>query len=205
MRRKSYKRQTIAGWFGKAEGEHDYRFPEALFTSEAWLVLTPSQRNILLDWIRAYFHASSWETKDITHEGFVYPWSACDVDVCESTFTAARQQICKVGFFESPVDLQDKVWHDGIRFIPSDRWRRYKAMPEERRAWRSRRGENGIKASCLPLIWQRLRPVRGRHTTKAATSSPRNWTEQQLAQNLSAAAVSGAQKPCWVLFRSSSW
>jgi len=133
-KRKTYRERSIPGFFGKAEKERAYTLPEALFTSDAWRVLSPAYRDVLLDMIMAYYRVSTFDRDDISKTGFTYTYSQCGVDVSDGTFQPAVKRFLGLGFFKDPPEIQGKRGKPK-RYVPSDKWRRHVASKEQRKQW----------------------------------------------------------------------
>lgn len=92
---------------------------------DAWRALKPLSRAVLLDMLHAYNAESGADNKDLSDIGFTYSFQECSVDCKDDTFYSARDQICRCGWFVTPMELQ----RDGtVRFVPGD-WRHFQAPP----------------------------------------------------------------------------
>ena len=118
MGRRGAKRQPL-GFFGSV-GSFTQLYNE-LKESQAYRVLTPTERLILIDMIRVYGKASAGDYETLS-EGIEYTWSVCLEIVAEATFHRARKRICDIGFFESPLDIQSLRPGAPTRFMPSRKW-----------------------------------------------------------------------------------
>lgn len=136
MPRKNY-RERPSGCFSAAKGEFTYPYPDALFDSDAYKILSHANKLILLDMVRQYLFASRWQTidlqeKDLAKKGFSYTWKTCRLPIAESTFREAIAEILRIGFFDAPKDIQVKG--DPVAYIPLLLWRSYKTTKAERKA-----------------------------------------------------------------------
>lgn len=99
--------------------------------SVAYRVLTPSQRLVLIDMLREYFGASSFDTDRIP-DGFTYTYGQCTVDITDKTFYSAIRRIRKVGFFDRPIEIQEHRPAAPNRYVPSAAWEKYRPSDIER-------------------------------------------------------------------------
>lgn len=120
------------GFFRTRPGERKVQFSYQVWNSPAFATLSFSARLVLIDWIRFYFEASSWESQDLTDIGFEYTFAVCHVEgLNENTFLLARKEIAAHGFFSAPPELQSGRVCSATIFIPSSEWKRYKLTAEE--------------------------------------------------------------------------
>ena len=94
--------------------------------SNAYRVLRPKQKLVLLDMIRVYRKASSGD-KVYPKGGFQYVWEVCEEDVSESAFYRIRQRLVAVGFFSCPAEIQSMRAGAATRFLPSRDWTNFMA------------------------------------------------------------------------------
>lgn len=132
MARRNFKRQHVDGFFQCADGERSMRLPDSMTASDAWFCLSTDARDVLRDWLDQYFALSGWERRahEIVATGMTYTWAHCRVCISERRFLAARKLIEKLGFFESPKELQRDDPGGAIRFRPSSEWRTKEATQE---------------------------------------------------------------------------
>jgi len=97
---------------------------------DAYRVLTPKQKLILIDMIRIYRKVSLGD-KNYPKDGFEYVWEVCEEDVSESAFYLMRQRLVDLGFFDYPPEIQRMRAGTARRFLPSREWAGYKATPSE--------------------------------------------------------------------------
>lgn len=122
MSRSKGKGHKPRGTFGTGHSTPIY---EELQESPAYQVLTSAQRCVLVDMLRQYSRASSWDTTAIP-DGFQYTFGHCREPVSEVTFLNAVNRFREVGFFRVPPDIQEFRPAAPRRFVPSSDWRTFK-------------------------------------------------------------------------------
>jgi len=116
------------GTFGRGRGVF---VTSEMRRSEAWCVLTPSHRLVLIEMLDAFNRVSSFDSVDITKTGFTFTHAACQTDVDYGTFKDARKQICRVGFFREAPELKDLTPASPTVYVTSREWEQYEASPDE--------------------------------------------------------------------------
>ncbi len=106
---------------------------------DAWHVLTPSARLVLHEMLSTYMHASRFDTENISASGFTFPLAYCRELVDGKTFSEARREIVRVGWFDAPAGLQSLSPGAPTVYAPSQRWRRYAPTPKEAETLRRKR------------------------------------------------------------------
>lgn len=107
-----------------------------LLDSTAYNVLTATHAQILNDMLRSYQFISHWDTTRVS-EGFTYTYSQCGVIVSEKTFYQGIREICRVGFFRCPPEIQENRAAAPYRYIGCTDWMKYKGTSAERKKSRS--------------------------------------------------------------------
>lgn len=105
---------------------------DGLLNSDAFQALSPTARDILIYWLRAYRDASSFDIEPLP-DGMTFTYSQCPLPMAEETFNKGRKQIREHGFFDAPREIQPLVPGEPIRFTPSRRWEQFKAPSLETR------------------------------------------------------------------------
>lgn len=116
------------GFFG-SEGWFTPIYQE-LKVTDAYRVLTPSERLILEDLIRVYLKTSNLG-KEHLESGFEYTWSVCLENVWEDTLGRAKRRLLEVGFIDAPPEIQSERPGAPTRYQPSSSWRKYKPSADE--------------------------------------------------------------------------
>lgn len=124
-------------FFGQGRNTPVY---DELCESPAYRVLTPSERIVLVDFLRTYSRASSWDSEPVP-DGFNFSFAHCKEVVSEKWFYSAIKRILAVGFFDCPPEIQEGKPMAPRRFVPSRRWAKYK--PSATEAKQLARFENG--------------------------------------------------------------
>ena len=164
--------------------------------SDAYRVLTPTERLVLLDMLRLYNKASAGD-KEYPDGGFNYVWQVCLENVSENYFYSARTRLCDLGFFDHPPEIQEMRPAAPTRFLPSREWSKYEATASEaktlakrnsekkdrirkkkrrRTDFRSSMGDNENRSS--PKKVGRHDPTKvGRHNLRDEVSTPGNLAD----------------------------
>ena len=108
------------------------RVHQDLRQSDAYKVLKPWGKLILLYMIGTYQKASSFGQYAIP-KGFRYTFSSCSENVSERTFYRTVEDICRVGFFSTPPEIQEGRPAAAKRYHSSFDWNSYKPTKEESR------------------------------------------------------------------------
>ncbi len=139
---KSKKRDSM-GTFGTGRGVY---ITNAVKDSLAYQCLSPVERLVLCDMIRAYNHASSGDRVSIAQAGFRYSYGDCRELLDSKTFITARRAVCAKGFFRQAVELQKIAAGAPSIFVAASAWMKYTPTGEEARRLETRRKR---KASTL--------------------------------------------------------
>ena len=116
---------------------------DELRRSEAYRILSQTQRLILLDMLRVYCRASCWDTERVP-EGFRFTYEQCEERISETGFYQVMRRLLKVGFLSAPPEIQEGRPAAPRRYLPCEDWRSYEPTADERR--RLRGFENARKA-----------------------------------------------------------
>lgn len=130
------KRGHTLGTFGEGRGVY---ITNALRDAAAYQTLSPVERLILCDMIRAYNHASAGDKVSIAASGFRYTFGDCRELVDSHSFTDARRRICEHGFFRQAVELQTMKAGTPSIFLSSTEWRQFIPTGADARRLESRR------------------------------------------------------------------
>lgn len=100
--------------------------------SNAYRVLTPQGKNLLMEWLSHYGSHSHGDTKRLP-VGIMFTWSACEIDIHEDTFSRVRKRLLEVGFLHyDPMD-QTRRPAAPNHYKPSTEWRNYKPTKLEQK------------------------------------------------------------------------
>ncbi|HOZ48656.1 MAG TPA: hypothetical protein PLO37_15685 [Candidatus Hydrogenedentes bacterium] len=120
--------------------------------SDAWLVLTPLQRSILLDLMRTIRNKFRETPPDQARKhGFTYTYSECRVLASENAFHGGMQELKRVGWVDILAEHQREAIAGPVYYAVSDRWKSYAMDDQERgktarkRRSRQRRLDENLK------------------------------------------------------------
>lgn len=114
--KKPRKSTGCRGRFWKP-GQAFTQVTQAMLESDAWRVLTPAARCVLLDMLHAYYDASFSDTQP---RAIKYGFSTNYAGFCENVFYRARKELVDAHWFRL------KMVGDEGRYFPGD-WRNFKA------------------------------------------------------------------------------
>lgn len=128
------KRHKTRDTFGHGRGVY---LTDEIRQSAAYRVLSPTEKLVLMDFIRKYYRASSGDKTDIRGAGFAYTFQDTLETVDAKTFYRARGRICAVGFFIRDDSLKRLQAGAVDVFIPSEGWRTFTPDTEAARRMES--------------------------------------------------------------------
>jgi hypothetical protein len=114
-------------------GRYNVPVSDELRLSLAYKILTHTQKLILIDMLRVYCSASWWDTQPVNAEAFCYTYKQCTETVSDKCFHGAVRRICRVGFFDAPLEIQEQAPAAPRRYRPSTDWRRHEPTRDEKR------------------------------------------------------------------------
>ena len=116
------KRHKTRDTFGCGRGVY---LTDEMRQSAAYRILSPTEKLVLMDFIRKYYRASSGDKTDIRSAGFAFTYQDTLELIDSKTFYRARARICAAGFFKRDDSLKQLKAGAVDVFIPSDGWRTF--------------------------------------------------------------------------------
>lgn len=121
-RMKPGKRHNSRDTFGSGRGAY---LTDEMRQSAAYRILSPTEKLVLMDFIRKHYRISSGDKTDIRSAGFAFTIADTLEAVDSKTFYRARTRICAAGFFTRDDSLKQIKPGAVDVFIPSGDWRTF--------------------------------------------------------------------------------